>query len=63
MSAPRTVGAAVQAAELATAAQADAQAATVNAAAIAALSAGVGRPVPIPAVTGPPGATDGPGVR
>lgn len=61
MTQARTIGNAVAAAELATAGQAAARAATINAASIAALSAGVTVPEPIPAVTGPPGTADGQG--
>lgn len=61
MTAPRTIGSVVQAAELATAGQTAARAAVVNAATIAALSAGVTVPTPIPPVSGPPGAADGQG--
>jgi hypothetical protein len=61
MTTPRTIDAAVQAAELATAAQTAADAATLNAASIAALSQGITRPADPPAAYGRPSATDGHG--
>lgn len=59
MTTPRTVNDAVAAAAAAVTAQQAARAATVNAAAIAGLSAGESKPALPPAVTGDPGATDG----